>query len=101
LRRNRAPHETQSEQNIYTRDRHKAGALLSTRRSGTLRRAGIFDGPVVRALRATPNQINRSFPPGVARNARTRIGNHAVVGGSFYFRRTNKRNRRKGRIDSQ
>jgi hypothetical protein len=39
LRRNRAPHETQSEQNIYTRDRRKAGALLSTRRSGTLRRA--------------------------------------------------------------
>jgi hypothetical protein len=41
------------------------------RRSGTLRRAEIFDGPVVRALRATPNQINRSFPSGIARNART------------------------------
>jgi hypothetical protein len=47
LCRNRAPHETQSEQNIYTRDRRKAGALLSTRRSGTLRRAEIFDGPVL------------------------------------------------------
>jgi hypothetical protein len=82
LRRNRAPHETQSEQNNYTRDRRKAGALLSTRLSGTLRRAEIFDGPVVRALRATPNQINRSFPSGVACNARTRIGNHAVVIGN-------------------
>jgi hypothetical protein len=79
LRRNRAPHETQSEQNICTRDRRKAVALLLTRRSGTLRRAEIFDGPVVRAWRATPNQSNRSFPSGVARNARTRIGNHAVV----------------------
>jgi hypothetical protein len=39
----------------------KAGALLSTRRSGTLRRAEIFDGQVVRALRATPDQINRLF----------------------------------------
>jgi hypothetical protein len=64
---------------IGTRDRRKAGALLLTRRSGTLRRAEIFDGPVVRALRATPNQIHRSFLSGVARNARTRIGNHAVV----------------------
>ncbi|MDR1455247.1 MAG: hypothetical protein LBJ01_06315 [Tannerella sp.] len=54
LRRNHAPHETPSEQHIYTWDRRKAGALLSTRRSGTLRRAGIFDGPVVRALHATP-----------------------------------------------
>jgi hypothetical protein len=54
-------------------------SITLARRSGTLRRAEIFDGPVVRALRATPNQINRSFPSGVARNARTRIGNHPVV----------------------
>jgi hypothetical protein len=54
LRRNHAPHETQSEQNIYMRDSRKAGALLLTRRSGTLRRAEIFDIPVVGALRATP-----------------------------------------------
>ncbi|MDR1454973.1 MAG: hypothetical protein LBJ01_04915 [Tannerella sp.] len=52
LRRNHAPHETPSEQNIYTRDRRKAGALLLTRRSGTLRRAGVHgalscnDGPL-------------------------------------------------------
>jgi hypothetical protein len=31
----------------------------------------------VRALHATPNQINRSFPSGVAHN-----GNHAVVIGN-------------------
>jgi hypothetical protein len=88
LRRNHAPHETPSEQTIYTRYRRKAGALLSTRRSGTLRRAGIFDGPlengewglaIASFLARTAHgrlKCTRSFPSGVhpsgvARNART------------------------------